>query len=243
MVTTTSQSTMNTSGEPHFKCDMLILRRTKNLLLCIALLCGSLAGATAQDIAKVNNTLLKATGPFEDMVGPALTRNDKGIAKMLAEADQEADAVKKVLPAEAVRNFDELLQSLHKAAAAKDGLAVAQNAVQIFRLLVDNLKADTLKIPIEVSLLDWAGYQLQVLAAAEKPDWEAMSKVAADAEQWWKVIARSKVTEKNLRATVTTATAGLKQATLEKNLPMVNFGAHITLDLVDLLEGHFKAKK
>lgn len=234
---------MNTSSEQFFKCDMLILRRTKHLLLCIALLCGSLAGATAQDTAKVNNTLLKATGPFEDMVGPALARDDKGVAKMLAEADQEADAVKKVLPAEAVRNFDELLKSLHKAAAAKDALAVAQSAVKVFRLLVDNLKADTLKIPIEVSLLDWAAYQLQVLAAVEKPDWEAMRKVAADAEKWWKAIARSKVTEKNLRATVTTAINGLKNATQEQNLPMAKFGAHITLDLVDLLEGHFKAKK
>ncbi len=219
------------------------MQRTEHLLLCIALLCASLAGAVAQDTAKVNTTLLKATGPFEDMVGPALARDDKGVAKMLANADQEATAVRKVLPATAATHFDELLQTLHKAASAKDGLAVAQSAVEIFRLLVDNLTTDTLKIPVEVSLLDWAGYQLQVLAAAEKPDWGAMSKVAADAEKWWKAIAKSKVTEKNLRATVTTAISGLKSATQEKNLPMTKFGAHITLDLVDLLEGHFKAKK
>jgi hypothetical protein len=219
------------------------MQRTKQLLLCLALFGVSIAGAAAQDNAKLNDTLLKATAPFEDMVGPALAGDGKGIAKLLAKVDKEADAVKKVLPADAATHFDKLSQALHKAAAARDGLALAQNAVQLFRLLVDNLKTDELKIPIEVSMLDWAGYQLLVLAAAEKPDWEAMRKVADDADKWWKGIAKSKVTEKNLRATVTTALAGLHQATQEKNLSMAKFGAQVTLDLVDLLERHFKAKK
>ena len=94
-----------------------------------------------------------------------------------------------------------------------------------------------------MDLLDYAGYQLQVFAAAEKPDWEAMSKVAADAEIWWKAIAHSKVSEKNLRATVTSTIRGLKQATHEQNLSMLKLAAQIDLDLVDLLEVHFKSKK
>ena len=211
------------------------LRRPALVLLCALFTTGLLA----QDAAKTNDILLKATGPFEDMVGPALAKNDKGIAKQLAAVDQQADDVKKVLPAESAKQFDTLLQSLHKAAAAKDGLAVAQDAVVIFRLLVDNLKADTLKIPLEVSLLDWAGYDLQVLAAAGKPDWAAMSKVAADADGWWKAIAK-KITDKNLRATVATTMLGLQQSTKEHNLPMVKFSAQIALDLVDLIEGAFK---
>ena len=208
-------------------------------VLTLGLLCASLLGALAQDAAKNNNTLLRATAAYEDMVGPALAKNDKSVAKHLADADKESDGVKMVLPAEAAKQFDTLRQTIHKAADAKDGLAVAQNAVVVFRLLVDNLKADQLKIPVEVSLLDWAGYQLQVLAAAEQPDWDAMSKVAAEADAWWKATAK-KVSEKNLRAAVTTTMHGLQQATKERNLSMVKFGAQVDLDLVDLVEGAFK---
>ena len=216
------------------------MQRTNQTLLTLALL-GALCttGLLAQDATKANATLLKATGPFEDMVGPALAQNDNGVARLLAAADQEADDVKKILPPEAAQQFDTLLQSIHQAAAAKDGRAVAQNAVVVFRLLVDHLKADALKIPVEVSLLDWAGYELQVRAAAEKPDWDAMSKVAAEADGWWKAIAK-RVADKNLRATVTTTMHGLQQATKEHNLSMVKFAAQIDLDLVDLIEGAFK---
>ena len=220
------------------------MQRTKCTLLSLGLLCASLSTATlAQDAAKANETLLAATGPFEDMVGPALAKNDKGIAKQLAGADQQAGAVKKTLPTDAAQQFERLLQTIHKAAESKDDMAVAQNAVSVFRLLVDNLKADALKVPKEVSLLDYAGYKLQVLAAAEKPDWAAMSQVAADADTWWKAIAKTKVSEKNLRAAVTSTILGLKQATQEQNLAMLKFAAQIDLDLVDLLEGHFKTKK
>ena len=151
--------------------------------------------------------------------------------------------MKKTLPPEGAQHFERLLATIHQAADRKDDLALAENCVTVFRLLVDNLKADALKIPKEVALLDYAGYKLQVLAAAEKPDWDAMSKTAGEAEAWWKDIGKSKVSNKNLRATVNSTIGGVKQATQERNLAMVKFAAQIDLDLVDLLEAHFKGKK
>jgi hypothetical protein len=219
-------------------------RRTVRILLFLGLLRALGTAVLAQnaavtpDAAGVNETLLDATGPYEDMVGPALTGNAKNIAKLLSDADAQADAVKKDLPADAAKQFDGFLQSIHEAFDAKSYKAVAQNSLAIFHLLVDNLKADALKIPKEVSLLDYAGYQLEVLAAADKPDWDAMKKVAADAERWWNAIA-SKISDKNLRAAVTSTIRGIKQAAEEQNLAMAKFAARIDLDLVDLLEGAF----
>jgi hypothetical protein len=54
--------------------------------------------AVTSDANQGNDTLQNATGPYEDMVGPALSGNDSGIAKLLADADEQAAAVKKVLP-------------------------------------------------------------------------------------------------------------------------------------------------
>ena len=220
------------------------MRNITCALLGLGFFCISLAtGAWAQDASKPNEILLAASGPFEDMVGPALARNDQGVNKLLAAADKQADAVRKTLPPEAAQQFDRLFETIHQAAGRKDDLVVAENCVTVFRLLIDNLKTEALRIPKEVALLDYAGYKLQVLAAAEKPDWDAMSKVAGEAGGWWKDIGKSKVSNKNLRATVNSTIGGLKQATQERNIAMVKFAAQIDLDLVDLLEAYFKGKK
>src|SRR5438552_4133558 len=115
------------------------MQTTYHTLLSFGLIFASLTtSAIGQDAAKANSTLLAATAPFEDMVGPALAKNDKGIARLLAAADQQAGAVKQPLPADAAEQFGRFLQTIHKAADAKDHMAVAENAVTVFRLLVDN---------------------------------------------------------------------------------------------------------
>lgn len=195
----------------------------------------------ADDVAKTNQILLSATSPFEDMVGPALSGDDAGLAKMLPEADGQAAGVKRALPPAAVSQFEELLASLHKSVAAKDHYATADGAVRVFKLLVDNVQPGGLKIPKEVSLLDYAGFKLQVLAAAKQPDWDAMQKATTEAAASWNAI-KAKVTDKRVRDTVDSTIAGMEKAVKIENLPMVQFAAQIDLDLVDVLEGHFQSK-
>jgi hypothetical protein len=231
------------------------MKSIKISLLSLGMCCASLAGALAQGASTPavaaapaapatptpNSVLLLSTSVYEDMVEPALTNNEKLVTEFLATADKEADAVKKVLPADAVKQFEGLLQKMHAAADAKDGRTVAANGMMVYRLFVDHLQADSLRVPLEVHLIDYAGYQLQILASAEQPDWQAISQVAADTETWWKAIARTKVTNKDkaIRATVTSAVRGTKQAAEKKNLGMIKFAAQMDLDLVDVLEGLF----
>ncbi len=224
----------------------------KSSLLSFGLLCVSLAGAQAQTApatnaipATTNSILLHATAAYEDLVAPGLAKNFKAIAEFLAIADKDAEKVEQVLPAADVQKFQNLRKKMHQAADAKDGRAVALDGMVVYRLLVDHLQAETLRIPREVDLIDYAGYQLQLLAAADHPDWQAIRQVAADADAWWTAIARTKVTNKDkaVRATVTSAMRGTKQAAQEKNLPMLKFAAQMDLDLVDVLEGLFPKTK
>ena len=97
-------------------------------------------------------------------------------------------------------------------------------------------------MPKEVSLLDYAGFKLHVLAAAPKPDWESMRKTAADAVGWWDAT-KAKVSAKKLRDAMKTTVGGLQQAAKTENLPMLELAAQLDLDLVDLLEAHFEAKR
>lgn len=218
------------------------MQLTKHTFVIITFILASLTPAFAGDAAKANATLLRASSPFEDMVEFALARNDASIAKSLKAADSHAAAVREALPTAAAAQFDTMLQALHKAATAKEHHAVAMSAVEVFRLLIDNLEAGSLKVPKEVSLLDYAGFKLHVLAAAPQPDWGAMRRTVEDAAEWWAAI-KSKVTDKGLRDAFNSTVRGLQEAGKVEHLPMLNFAAQVDLDLVDLLEGHFEHKK
>ena len=211
-------------------------------IIVVPLFLASLAFAVARDAGKANETLLRGTSAFEDMVDPALAKDDAGIAKALAAAEGQAAGVKEALGASASGQYDRLVEAIRKGAAGKEYQAVAMNAVEVFRLLVDNVEAKGLKVPKEVSLLDYAGFRLRVLAAAPEADWVAMRKTVDDAARWWGAI-ESKVAEKGLRDAFNSTIGGLQQAGKSENLPMLRFAAQIDLDLVDLLEGVFERKK
>lgn len=175
---------------------MQLINRT---FITSSILAAALAFAPAQEADKVNQTLLRATSPFEDMVEFALAKNTASMTKALTAADNTASGVKAVLTALAPSKFDSLVQAIHQSAAENKHHAVAANAVEVFRLLIDNLQADGLKEPREVSLLDYAGFKSHVLAAAQQPDWEAMRKTVADAATWWDAT-KAKVSERRVES-------------------------------------------
>jgi hypothetical protein len=219
-----------------------MIQRTTNTLVFISFLFASLTAAVARDASKANETLLRASSPFEDMVEFALAKNEASLTKSLRAADRNAAAVRDALPATASARFDTLLQAIHKAAIAKEHHAVAMSAVEVFGLLIDNLEAGSLTVPKEVSLLDYAGFKLHVLAAASQPDWGAIRGTVDDAAGWW-AATKSKVSDKGLRDAFNTTVHGLQQASKAEHLPMLNFAAQMDLDLVDLLEGYFERGK
>jgi hypothetical protein len=211
-------------------------------LIAIAFLLAVAPSASASQALKANDVLLSAMSPFEDMIEFALAGKDSDISKALVAADRHATDVKKALPAPAASQFATLMEGLHKAATDKDHHEVARSAVEVFRLLSDNLQANDLKVPKEVSLLDYAGFKLRVLAAAQKPDWQDIRKTVGEAAGWWKAI-NPKVSQEGLRGAFDSVILGLHDAARLENLPMLRFAAQIDLDLVDLLEGDLTPKR
>lgn len=196
---------------------------------------------TGQDI-KANEVLLSAMSPFEDMIEFALAGNNPDVSKALAAADQQAADVKTVLTTSAANRFTTLMAGLHRAVTDKDHHKTASGAVEIFHLLIDSLQAKGLKEPKEVSLLDYAGFNLRVLAATQNPHWQDIRRTVGEAAGWWKTI-ESKVSQKGLRNAFGTSIHGLEDAAKLENLPMLRFAAQIELDLVDLLEGDLSPKR
>ena len=210
--------------------------------LAIAFLLAVAPSASSSQVIKANDVLLSAMSPFEDMIEFALAGKDSDISKALVAADQHATDVKKALSASAASQFATLMEDLHRAATDKDHHEVARSAVEVFRLLSDNLQANDLKVPKEVSLLDYAGFKLRVLAATQRPDWQDIRKTVGEAAGWWKAIS-SKVSEAGLRNAFDSVIRGLDDAARIEDLPMLRFAAQIDLDLVDLLEGDLTPKR
>ena len=109
-------------------------------------------------------------------------------------------------------------------------------------MLIDNIQAKGLKEPKEVSLLDYAGFNLQVLAAAQTPSWQDIRRTVGEAAGWWNTI-ESKVSREGLRDAFGTSIRGLDDAAKVENLPMLRLAAQIELDLVDLLESDLRPQR
>lgn len=208
---------------------------TRLKFLASTLLLAVASSAPASKAVNENEVLLGAMSPFEDIVEFALAGADSDISKALAAADRQAAGVKTVLTASAAAQFSALLADLHRAVKDKAHHQTASNAVATFRLLVDNLQAKSLKEPKEVALLDYAGFNLRILAAAPSPRWQDIHKTAGEAARWWATI-KPQISQKGLRDAFDTTIRGLNDAVKQENLPMLRFAAQIELDLVDLLE-------
>lgn len=216
---------------------MRLIRRIAIAVIMIATAC--CASTYGQAVPTKNAVLLNATSPFEDLVDFGLAKNDAAIETSLAAVLKQAAAVRKVLSADAGRRFDALVVALGKAAGDKSYAMVADQAVEAFRVLIENLDAAGLRVPKEVSLLDYAGFKIRVLAAAPQPDWNAMRKTVGEAGTWWNAM-KAKVSSRGLSDAFGSTVRGLQEASRSENLPMVRFAAQMDLDLVDVLEAHFE---
>ena len=196
--------------------------------------------ALAGQNATKNDILLSAASPFEDLTEYALAANrDKVNAALKAYADQAPD-VRRALPASARAKMNELLTAIKKAESHGDYETVALNSVEAYRLLVDSLDHQALAVPVQVALLDYAGFMVTVLLhTGSSRDWPALQRVAAEANRNWAAI-MNRVTDKGLRDAVDTAMAGLVEAVTAENAGMAAFAARIDLALVDLLEAYFE---
>jgi len=218
------------------------MKTKTNVIVLTTFILTSLTSAIPGELSKSNETLLDASSPFEDMVEFALAKNDEGIKHSLAEADRTTAAIHGALPKEATEQFDTLLRLIHTAAAAKQHSAVATHCVETFHLFIENLDPESLSVPREISLLDYAGFRLHTVTAAPEPDWNAVRTTVHDAETWWTAI-KSKVSNTGLRDAFESTIRGLKQGAMLEHLPVIDFAAQMDLDLVDLLEEYFESRR
>lgn len=222
--------------KPKFLACALLLTATITTPTVNLVFAASPASPSAQ-----NEKLLKATDPFEGLTETALDGDIAKIAKAFKEAKKEQSATRALLALEAAARFDTLFAELAAVLGKKDYVAVALQAAELYKLLVAACDPAALAVPMEVNLLDYAGFRTNALLKAAAPDWPALAATASEAGGYWTKI-RSRVTDKELQAAMDKAQDGLTRAAANRDVTLSSTSAQSDLDLVDKLEGYFAKK-
>jgi hypothetical protein len=197
------------------------------------------ASPSRSDRSRSNEVLISAASPFEDLTENALAGNKQGIQLALKAYDQQAEKVSKILSPKARHDLELLVAAIKKAEQRGDHESLARNSVEAYRTLIESLDTGSLVVPVQVSLLDYAGFKLKVLLHGKSPDWSVLRKTAEEARRQWTAI-EYRVSDQGIRDAVNVMITGLKQATTSRNAEMALFAAQLDLALVDLLERYFE---
>lgn len=194
--------------------------------------------SSATPAAGSNERLRAAAEPFEALTEQAFTAPLPDLGKLVQDAHAKAQAVRPALNAQAAQGVQQLSAELDRAYGAQDRTAIAIAAVETYRALVSAQDALIATPPVEVSLLDYAGFKYDALLNAQPVNWAELAKVIAYARENW-VKLSPRVTSPGLKASFDEALRGMEAGVTEKNAGLARHSATTELALVDLLEEHF----
>ncbi|TAK07906.1 MAG: hypothetical protein EPO39_05605 [Candidatus Manganitrophaceae bacterium] len=219
------------------------------MLILIAFLLSSCAGgrpaeqknavssATAQ--SSRNEKLLTVASPFEDITEYVLAGQKEKITLSLKAYGEQAPQLDSVLSRRAKEELKSLVSGIEQAQRQGHFEEIALKSVEAYRVLIESLDRGSLQAPVEVSLLDYAGFKTRALLHRKAVDWSSIQSTVNEAQQHWNAI-EPRVMDKGLRDAVNTAMEGMKKASAARNTDMADFAAQVDLALVDLLEGYFR---
>lgn len=123
-------------------------------------------------------------------------------------------------------------------ATSRNRTELALAAVEGYRVLVSAQVRTATDIPLEVALLDYAGFRYQAGAASTPPLWDDMRQAVQVAEQQWRSVA-PRITDSALKAQFSSDLAALRVAVDRSDVAAARTAAVNELAHVDLLESHF----
>ncbi|CAN5371273.1 hypothetical protein BH10PSE2_BH10PSE2_04230 [soil metagenome] len=226
-------------------------------ILAVSLVAGQLSACGRPDAAErpaprrtapADPSLAKADPPvlaplpaseyFETLTEQALTATPAELDVLIAQAKSASarDAHRLGPDAEA-----ELMSRVREIAKAREVMTradLAISSIEAFRLFVSaGSGAD--RVPIQVSLLDYAGFRYAIDVSTTPVRWDDAALAADVAEAQWDAI-DSRVTDVGLRGRFGAAVLTLRSVARARDGNRAGRAAQAELDLVDSLETYFQ---
>jgi len=190
------------------------------------------------DYAVITAMLLATAEPFETLTETAFSATPADLAIAIDTADKAARGVRGVLPAATEQQLDKQMDAARDALRSQRRADLALAAVEGFRILVAAVPGQP-GIPVDVSLLDYAGFRYDADAQANPTRWDDMTRATAFAHDRWASI-RTDPAAAPLATRLEAALAAMDAAVTDRDMPRARLSAKQELDLVDLLETAFK---
>ena len=188
----------------------------------------------------VDARLRAAAEPFETLTETAFSAPVPELRKRLTKAEEALQSVRPFLDRQAASEMADHLSVLNAAATKADRALIALASIELYRVLVSSVSGKT-KIPVSVSLLDYAGFRYSADLKADPIRWSDMAKAAMFAEQEWQMLA-AEVASRDLASEVGRTVATMASAAEHKDTSSARRSVKAELELVDQLETHFASR-
>jgi hypothetical protein len=176
----------------------------------------------------------QAISANEDFVEVALAIDDLPLPPALATIKTKLSAVNAALNAKTRSASGAGFAAIESQIQSNNLPMAAVAAMENYKLLIEAF-ANRLPTTLDTAMLDYAGFKLLGLTAAQQLDWPAMIETAALSNASW---AKTRVLIKNQGVIdlVDSAHVGLNASIKAKDSPWLASSAQILLDSVDLIE-------
>ena len=175
---------------------------------------------------------------FENLTESAPTLNAATFKKSLSDFETLYPDISRRLSPDRKQHLDRLVTDVRSAWQKGDRASMAIQSIEAYRVLQEAIDHGAQPVPVEVPLLDYAGFKLDALLLSTQVDWKQVASTAQEASTWWTAIG-PKVTDMALRNAMDHTIDGIKDAAARKDRKFLSFAAKMDLILVDGLEKFF----
>ena len=188
--------------------------------------------------ASAEDCYVAAAETFEGLTEKAPSAPVAELARETASAAVQARSCQPSLGDARSAPLDNVLGRLGQFETTHDRSALAMAAVEGYRTFVTAQSRPTGSIPLEVALLDYAGFRFQAGAHATPPSWADMRQALDVADRQWRA-ASPRVSDNRLKTRFSEDLADMRAALSASNQVRAQRAARRELDHVDLLENYF----
>jgi hypothetical protein len=180
----------------------------------------------------------EAISSNEDFVEVALGIDDLPLPPALDTIKTKLKRVEHWMAPAAKLKASEQVANIEAKVKAGDNPAAAVAAIETYQTLIANFKPN-LPTTYETAMLDYVGFKVLSLAAAQAPDWpELATTVALSHENWDKT--KSTMKDQGVIDLVDSTHTALNKALAAKDARWLGSTAQTLLDSVDLIERQSK---
>jgi hypothetical protein len=189
--------------------------------------------------ASPSDRLLAAAEPFEALTETAFTDPPKKLDQTIALGRKAVADVRGLLNPSTATMVDGLLAAVNRDRGSDQRGDLALSSIEIYRSLVSSVPAGT-KVPVDVSLLDYAGFRYQADLKAAPVRWEDMKQAVSFAQGRWAPLS-PKIADKAVSGPFAAALAAMDNAVAGRDSKAAQSAVTAELDQVDKLETYFNA--